>query len=708
MKSNKKAPPLRGKDRNSLDNTRLNSILHSSVQSVKQVGPATARKLNKLGIDTIGDLITYYPRDYEDRNKEKKVFELLDGDKCAIILRVLHDVTVNRPRRNLRIYKTVAGDESGIVTLTWFNQDYIKGKVSKGSDYVFFGKVKKSGTRIEMINPIYEEVSSERKKTSGIQPIYSLTAGITQSYLRMIQKNALERVIGKLTDILPDELRKKYSLSEFNYALENIHFPVEFEQKEKARRRLVFEELLMLQLGLLQLKNSQVVVSGIQMQQEPEIEKFIAQLPYQLTNAQQKVFKEIVNDMTGEKQANRLIQGDVGSGKTIVAVLAILLTILNGYQAVFMVPTGILAEQHYQTVKKALEKYDIAIELLTGSITKKEKERIKQDITNNTTQLVIGTHALLEENVEFAKLGLVVTDEQHRFGVKQRAILPSKSNPHIIVMTATPIPRTLSLILYGDLDISIIDELPPNRKSIKTYSVDDSMRNRIYQFIRKIVNEGRQTYIICPLVEESEEVEAEAAMSLAKRISENDLKGLSVGLVHGKMKALEKDKVMAAFAAGNIQVLVSTTVVEVGVNVPNASLMVIENAERFGLAQLHQLRGRVGRGEHQSYCILFCQSKSDIARKRMEIMTQYNDGFMISEKDMELRGPGDIFGTRQHGLPEFKIANLYEDIEILKEVQKTANDIIEHQRLKDREDYKRLQDHLLSLFQDKMDEVALN
>ncbi len=691
-----------------MDNAKLNSILYSSIQSVKQVGTATAKKLNKLGIETIGDLITYYPRDYEDRNKEKKVFELQDGDECAIILRILNGVTFSRPRRNLRIYKTVAGDESGQITLTWFNQDYIKGKISKGNEYVFFGKVKKIGPHIEMVNPIYEEVNSERKKTTGIQPIYSLTAGITQAYLRMIQRNALDIVIGKLTDILPNELRKKYSLSEYNFALENIHFPKNFEQKEKARKRLVFEELLILQLGLLQLKNSQIVVSGIKMQYKPAIDKFISQLPYQLTNAQQKVFKEIVNDMTSENQMNRLIQGDVGSGKTIVALMAILLTILNGYQAVFMVPTGILAEQHYQTIKVALESYDVVIELLTGSVTKKEKERIKQDIKNNECQLVIGTHALLEENVEFAKLGLVVTDEQHRFGVKQRAVLPSKSNPHIIVMTATPIPRTLSLILYGDLDISIIDELPPNRKPIKTYSVNDSMRNRVYQFIRKIVNEGRQAYIICPLVEESEEVEAEAAMSLAKRISENDLKGLSIGLVHGKMKAIEKDQVMAGFAAGNIQVLVSTTVVEVGVNVPNASLMVVENAERFGLAQLHQLRGRVGRGEYQSYCILFCQSKSEIARKRMEIMTKYSDGFMISEKDMELRGPGDIFGTRQHGLPEFKIANLYEDIEILKEVQKTASDIVKHQMLEGREDYNILQEHLLSLFEDKMNEVALN
>lgn len=697
-----------GKDRVSLDDTKQNSLLGISIQSVQQVGKVRAQKLNKLGIKVIGDLITYYPRDYEDRNKEKKVSDLTDGDECAVILKVLSDVTLNRPRRNLRIYKTVAGDDSGLVILTWFNQDYIRDRIVKDKTYVFFGKVKKSGSHIEMTNPIYEELSSDRKKTTGIQPIYPLTAGITQTYLRMIQRNALDIVIGKLTDILPDELRQRFSLAEINFSLENIHFPTSFEEKEKARRRLVFEELLMLQLGLSQLKSNQVSVSGIKMEARPEVNGFISQLPFKLTKAQERVYHEIEADMTGEKQMNRLIQGDVGSGKTIVAVLAILLTILNGYQAVFMVPTEILAEQHYKSILPLFESYGIKIALLTGSVTKKLKEKIKEGIKNNEFQLVIGTHALLEEDVDFSRLGLVVTDEQHRFGVKQRAILASKSNPHILVMTATPIPRTLSLILYGDLDISIIDELPPDRKPVKTYAVDDSMRDRVYKFIQKIVQEGRQAYIICPLVEESDEIEAEAAMSLAQKLSERDLKGLSIGLVHGKMKWKEKERVMSDFSAGDIQVLVSTTVVEVGVNVPNACLMVIENAERFGLAQLHQLRGRVGRGKYQSYCILFCQSKSDIARKRMEIMTKYNDGFKISEKDMEIRGPGDIFGIRQHGLPEFKIANLYEDIEILKEAQKAAEDIIKNHKLNDREDYKKLKKHLLKMFEEKLNEVALN
>lgn len=687
---------------------KINPILSVDVQSVQQVGKVRAQKLGKLGIKTIGDLVTYFPRDYEDRNLEKKVNELEDGDECSVTLQISADISLSRPRRTLRIYKTTGRDETGVVTLTWFNQDYVRDKIRKGASYVFFGKVKKRGYYIEITNPIYEEAEAIRKKTTGIQPVYPLTEGITQSYLRMIQSNALNRVIGKLSDILPEELRKQYALAEINYSLEKIHFPQNHDEIVKARRRLVFEELLMLQLGLLQLKNNQGDVSGIKFEKKPEIQQFIDKLPFRLTNAQLKVYQEIERDMTENKQMNRLIQGDVGSGKTVVAVMAVLLAALNRYQSVFMVPTEILAEQHYRSIVPMLQDYSIRIELLTGSVVKKEKERIKDSIKNHEVDLVIGTHALLEEDVTFANLGLVVTDEQHRFGVKQRAVLSAKSNPDILVMTATPIPRTLALILYGDLDISIIDELPPDRKPVETYSVTEAMRDRINRFIRKKVQEGRQAYIICPLVEESEAIEAEAATSLAERLRERDLNGLSVGLIHGKMKGRDKDRVMRDFADGKLDVLVSTTVVEVGVNVPNASVMVIENAERFGLAQLHQLRGRVGRGEHQSYCILFCQSRNEIAQKRMEIMTTYSDGFKLSEKDMELRGPGDIFGIRQHGLPEFKIANLYEDMDILKDAQAAAADIIKHQKLSGREDYRRLQRQLLDMFEEKMAEVALN
>lgn len=692
----------------SLVNYEINSLMNKNIQTVQMVGKVKAQKLNKLGIRTVGELITYFPRDYEDRSMEKKVSELMDGDECSVFLTVLSDVTMNRPRPRMSIYKVTAGDDSGVMTLVWFNQGYIKDQIKKGSKYVFYGKVKKRGSFIEITNPIFENENTVRKKTTGIQPVYPLTEGITQNWLRMVQRNALDMVIGKITEILPDELREKYSLSEINYSLEKIHFPSDFDEKDRVRKRLVFEELLMLQLGLLHLKRGQINVSGIQFEKKKEIAQFIDRLPFQLTNAQLKVFNEIESDMIGEKQMNRLVQGDVGSGKTIVAVIAILLAALNGYQAAFMVPTEILAEQHYRSIEPMLSLYGIRTVLLTGSITKKEKERIKEGILNKEFDLVIGTHALLEGDVVFHNLGFVVTDEQHRFGVKQRAALSSKSTPDILVMTATPIPRTLALILYGDLDISTIDELPPNRKKIETYAVGENMRERIYRFIRKKAQEGRQAYVICPLVEESEEIEAEAATTLASKLEKENLNGLSIGLIHGKMKYTEKESVMREFSKGNIQVLVSTTVVEVGVNVTNACVMVIENAERFGLAQLHQLRGRVGRGEHQSYCILICQSQNEIARKRMEIIASFSDGFKISEKDMELRGPGDIFGIRQHGLPEFKIANLYEDIAVLKEAQKAASDITKHQKLEGREDYKQLYKHLSELFNEKMQEVALN
>lgn len=667
-----------------------------------------AQKLGKLGIKTIGDLVTYFPRDYEDRSSEKRVAELMDGDECSVFLTVLSDVAMSRPKPRLSIYKTVAGDDSGIMNLVWFNQNYIRDRIKKGNRYIFYGKVKKRGSYIEITNPVFEDENAVRKKTTGIQPVYPLTEGVSQNWLRMVQRNALDMVIGKITEIMPEELRNQYSLTEINYTLEKIHFPSDFSEKDKARKRLVFEELLMLQLGLLQLKKSQAGVSGIKFENKQEIAQFLNELPFRLTGAQQKVHKEIENDMTSNKQMNRLVQGDVGSGKTIVAVIAILLAVLNGYQAVFMVPTEILAEQHFRGIEPMLIKYGVRTALLTGSVAKKEKERIKEAIRKREIDLIIGTHALLEGDVVFHSLGLVVTDEQHRFGVKQRAVLSSKSNPDILVMTATPIPRTLALILYGDLDISVIDELPPNRKPIETYAVGEDMRERVYRFIRKKAQEGRQAYVICPLVEESEEIEAEAAMTLARKLQEEDLNGLSVGLIHGKMKYSEKESIMREFSSGNIQVLVSTTVVEVGVNVPNACVMIVENAERFGLAQLHQLRGRVGRGEHQSYCILICKSQNEIAKKRMKIMTKYTDGFKISEKDMELRGPGDIFGVRQHGLPEFKIANLYEDMELLKQAQKAALEIEKHQKLEGREDYKKLYRHLSEMFREKMQEVALN
>jgi len=469
----------------------------------------------------------------------------------------------------------------------------------------------------------------------------------------------------------------------------------------------VFEELLILQLSLLKSKGINKEQKGNRF--EPvDVNPLLNKLTFKLTSAQKKVFEEICNDMQSDRKMNRLIQGDVGSGKTIVAVMAIYVAAKNGYQSAFMVPTEILAEQHYRSVRQLFEDLGISVRLLTGSTKKKEKEEIKALAKEGKIDVLIGTHAILEDDTEFYKLGLVITDEQHRFGVRQRAKLSVKGeNPDLLVMTATPIPRTLTLTLYGDLDVSIIDELPPDRKPIDTYAVNESYRERIYNFIRKNVAEGRQAYIVCPLVEDSDEIEAESAEGLAERIRDNELKGLRVGLIHGKMKSAEKDKVMRKFVDGQLDVLVSTTVIEVGVNVPNANLMIIENAERFGLSQLHQLRGRVGRGKYKSYCILFNQSKSDVSRQRMEIMTSTNNGFVISEKDLELRGPGDVFGVRQHGLPELKIANLYRDMDILKDVQKAVKHIIESNLLLN-EQYMLLNKKLDDIIKEKFKEISLN
>ena len=461
-------------------------------------------------------------------------------------------------------------------------------------------------------------------------------------------------------------------------------------------------------MGLSSIKGSNSGQSGIRFS-SVDINPLLKALPFKLTDAQVRVFDEIRADMESDRRMNRLIQGDVGSGKTILAVLAIYIAAVSGYQSAFMAPTEILAEQHYRSIAPLLEEFDIKVGLLTGGMRKKEKEAIKEDAEKGRLNVLVGTHAVLEDSTMFSKLGLVITDEQHRFGVRQRARLSQKGqNPDLLVMTATPIPRTLSLVLYGDLDVSIVDTLPPGRKPIKTYVVDDRMRDRVYKFIRKNIAEGRQAYIVCPLVEESDAMDVESATGLVEKIKDDALKGLRVGLIHGKMKSAEKDDIMRRFSKGELQVLVSTTVIEVGVNVPNASIMVIENAERFGLAQLHQLRGRVGRGVHQSYCILFNQSKSQVSRQRMEIMASSNDGFVIAEKDLELRGPGDVFGVRQHGLPEFRIANLYRDMDVLKDVQKAAKHIVSEGLMENDESYRPLARRVELMVRKKLQELSMN
>lgn len=682
-------------------------IFGQSIKYIKGVGEARAKLLSRLGLFTLSDALNYYPREYEDRTTLKKISELVDGEECSIKAKLVSEAVETRPRRNLTITKALVTDGSAFLSLTWFNQSYIKNSLKVGEEYVFFGKIKRSGMRMEMHNPVMEAVEKQGKSTGRILPVYPLTKGITQTHVRNLVENALACAQGKYQEALPLSLRKAYKLCEVSFSYEQIHFPKSLSHMEEARKRLVFEELLLLQLGLFKVKGASAGQKGLRFA-PVDMKPLLEQLPFSLTPAQERTFKEIEADMESDKRMNRLVQGDVGSGKTIIAVMALYKAVKNGYQGAFMVPTEILAEQHYQSVAPLLEKLGVSVRLLTGSMKKKAKEEVKQLSQNGYVDILIGTHAVLEDDTTFANLGLVVTDEQHRFGVRQRAKLTIKGeNPDLLVMTATPIPRTLSLVLYGDLDVSIIDTLPPNRKPIKTYAVDESMRKRIYDFIRKQVAEGRQAYIVCPLVEDSEEIDAESAEGLAERIRDQELAGLRVGLIHGKMKAAEKEDVMRAYVEGHLDVLVSTTVIEVGVNVPNATLMVIENAERFGLAQLHQLRGRVGRGAHQSYCILFNQSKSAISQQRMDIMTKSNDGFDISEKDLELRGPGDVFGVRQHGLPEFRIANLYRDMDILKEVQVAVKDILD-KNLLDTPEYQPLKAKLHQFFEVKFKELTLN
>lgn len=657
--------------------------MRKPVQYLKGVGEARAALFQKLGLFTVGDVITHYPRDYEDRSRLRKLCELQDGEECSFEGVIASKVNESRPRKGLTVSRVSIRDESGLINATWFNQPYLKNFFKPGERYIFYGKITKRRT-FEVLNPVYERLAEQGPmNTCKIVPIYPATARLTQNVIRAAIRNALDYAQDSMCEILPQWVRDAYSLTDIQFAVHNIHYPDNDEAFLKARKRLVFEELLLLQLGLMCLKSAGASSSaGIRFDAAGDVQEFIRRLPFTLTNAQKRVFAEIERDMESGKVMNRLVQGDVGSGKTIVAVLALVKAVKSGYQGAFMAPTEILAEQHYRSLGPLLAPLGIRLSLLTGSITGKSAKETLEYLKNGETDIVIGTHALLEDKVVFKNLGLVVTDEQHRFGVRQRAKLSSKGeNPDILVMTATPIPRTLALILYGDLDISIIDELPPGRKPIKTYAVHADMRQRIDNFIRKQVAEGRQVYIVCPLVDESDAVEAKAASGLAEQLARKTFSDLKVGLIHGKMKASEKDAVMNSFIAGELDILVSTTVIEVGVNVPNATLMVVENAERFGLAQLHQLRGRVGRGEHQSYCILFNESRSEVAEERMKVMEKTSDGFVISEKDLELRGPGDFFGTRQHGIPELKIANLYKDMEILKQAQEAAQKLLSADRL---------------------------
>lgn len=650
--------------------------LQKDVKYIKGVGPSRVLLLNKLGIFTLNDLITYYPRTYEDRNKPKYICECEEGEEVLIEAIACSKIT-NVRLKGKTMQKLIVRDETASATLTWFNQPYLRDKFSIGNKYKFFGKVSKKAGKITFNSPVYDN-EEKNQNTGRIIPIYPLTYGLAQSTIRKIMEAGVQDVYGNLPETLPEYITKEYKLENINEATKHIHFPDEFKDFNIARNRLVFEELLSVQLALLELKNNYMYEEkGIQFEKEVKISDVINTLPFKLTNAQRRVLEEIESDMESDKTMNRLLQGDVGSGKTVVAMCSAYKAVKSGYQAAIMAPTAILATQHLENFKNILENLGIRCELLISGITKKKKEDILERLKTGEIDILIGTHAIIEENVIFKNLGLVVTDEQHRFGVKQRTKIAEKGkNPDVLVMTATPIPRTLALILYGDLDISIIDELPPNRKKIETIAVGKQMTDRINNFIKQQVNEGRQAYVVCPLVEENEEMDLKSVEKLYQTYSTEVFPEYKVEYIHGKMKPKEKDEIMEKFKNKEIDILISTTVIEVGVDVPNANIMVIENAERFGLAQLHQLRGRVGRGEYQSYCILKCEGKSENTRKRMKVMVETNDGFVISEKDLELRGSGDFFGTMQHGLPEFKIANLFEDIEMLKMVQSVAMKIL--------------------------------
>ena len=571
---------------------------------IKGVGPNRIKQLNSLGIYTLEDVISYYPRGYENRGIKKDIAELVDGEDALIEAKCVSKMTEIRIRKNMTIYKLVVRDETATCTLTWFNVPFLKKRFIVGDTYKFFGKVKRKLNQIEMMTPIIDEQDSN-KNTGRIIPIYPSTYNLSQNILRKIIENALEEA-NVLPETIPEYLIKEYKLMDINEATKQIHFPNSFEDYNRARTRLVFEELLIMQLALLTVKtNYDKDKKGISFSTDAKMSEIIDSLPFKLTNAQSRVLEEIDKDMESKKTMNRLLQGDVGSGKTAVAMCAAFKAVRSNYQAAVMVPTAILATQHYQNFKKTMDKFDIRCELLISGMAKKQKEKILEELKQGKIDIIIGTHALLQENVEFNKLGLVITDEQHRFGVRQRSIINLKGeNPDVLVMSATPIPRTLALILYGDLDISIIDELPPNRQKIDTFAVTASKEERVNNFIKGQIDEGRQAYVVCPLVEESDEINAKSVLEIAEKYKNEIFKDYRVEYIHGKLNKKDKEAIMEEFKNGKIDILISTTVIEVGVDVPNASIMVIENAERFGLATLHQLRGRVGRGQYKSYCIL--------------------------------------------------------------------------------------------------------
>ncbi len=649
--------------------------LTDSLRTVKGIGEKTEKDFNRMGLYTIEDILKHYPKAYDVFEGPIPIARIEEGKIVSIEAFVVTTVQAKQVR-NLKILSCRVKDPSGMLNLSWFNMPFLRNKLHMGCHFIFRGRVvRKNGVLVIQQPEIYTR-EEYRLKMNVLQPVYILTAGITNHTISKAVKIALEQ-LDLSKDYLPKRILKEYHLIYYKDALQEIHFPKSYETMADARKRLVFDEFFQFTLALQALKEKKTVWrNDFYMQEREACGRFIEGLPYRLTRAQLRVWKEIKEDLTGSYTMNRLIQGDVGSGKTILAALALLLTALNGYQGSLMVPTEVLARQHYESMAAMFAPYGIRTILLTGAITAAEKKKVFEKIANHEADVIIGTHALIQERVEYRKLALAITDEQHRFGVRQREALSGKGNhPHVLVMSATPIPRTLAIILYGDLDISVVDELPQNRLPIKNCVVDTGYRPVAYRFIAEEVSKGRQAYVICPMVDESETIEAENVLEYTEKLKEAMPSSLIVEYLHGKMKAKEKNDIMERFAKGEIQVLVSTTVVEVGINVPNATVMMIENAERFGLAQLHQLRGRVGRGGHQSYCILVNGNRSREAKERLEILNHSNDGFYIAGEDLKLRGPGDMFGIRQSGDMDFGIGDIYNDAAVLMKANEAAKSL---------------------------------
>lgn len=649
-----------------------------SLRTLKGVGEKTEKLFQKIGISDTESLLRYYPRNYDEYETPADIADLKEGTVKAVSAAVRSGVYVN-PVRGKQVVSITACDSTGRISITWFNASYLKNTLKKGSVFVFRGRVMRRQGKLQMEHPEIFTPAAYEEILHSLQPVYGLTAGLSNKTIVKVLHQLLKQQSLK-SEYLPEEIREKYQLSDINYALRTIHFPKNMDELLVSRKRLVFDEFLFFILSVQLLKEkTEEAVNLFPIKKTWTTEQVIENLPYRLTSAQLNTWHEIERDLSGQSLMSRLVQGDVGSGKTILAFLAMILTFENGYQSALMVPTEVLARQHFEAFQTLAREQglDIPAVLLTGSNTAKEKRLIYEKIREGKTSVIIGTHALIQEAVQYRDLALVIIDEQHRFGVKQREALATRGNPpNILVMSATPIPRTLAIILYGDLDISVIDELPARRLPIKNCVVDTSYRPKAYRFIERQIREGRQAYVICPMVEESEGMEAENVLDYTKKLKDALPEDISVEFLHGKMKPKEKNRIMEEFAAGSIQVLVSTTVVEVGVNVPNATVMMIENAERFGLAQLHQLRGRVGRGEYQSYCIFIQGSQESTTSKRLEILGKSNDGFYIAAEDLKLRGPGDLFGIRQSGLMEFRIGDIYNDANILKNASEAAAQIL--------------------------------